>query len=64
MNRTLDVATSLFATLARMGGGLRVERLGERPLKPLEIYEFEGCPYCRKVREVLTALDLEAIIYP
>jgi len=64
VNRTLDVATSLFATLARLGGGLRVEKLGERPLKPLEIYEFEGCPYCRKVREVLTALDLEAVVYP
>jgi glutathione S-transferase len=64
VNRTLDVATSLFATLVRLGGGLRVERLGARPKKPLELYEFESCPYCRKVREVLTALDLEAIIYP
>ncbi|MCX5739533.1 MAG: glutathione S-transferase, partial [Proteobacteria bacterium] len=59
MNRTLDVATSLFATLARLGGGLRVEKLGERPLKPLELYEFEGFPNCRKEREVLNALDLE-----
>ena len=64
MNRTLDVATSLFATLVRLGGGLRVERLGARPKKPLELYEFESCPYCRKVREVLTALDLDAVIYP
>ena len=60
----LDVTTSLFATLARLGGGLRVEALGDRPQKPLELYEFEGCPYCRKVREVLTALDLEAMVYP
>ena len=64
MNRMLDVTTSLFATLARLGGGLRVEALGDRPQKPLELYEFESCPYCRKVREVLTALDLEAVIYP
>lgn len=64
MNRTLDIATSLAATLARLGGGLRVETLGRRPEKPLELYEFEGCPYCRKVREVLTALDLEALVYP
>ena len=60
----LDVTTSLFATLARLGGGLRVEALGDRPQKPLELYEFESCPYCRKVREVLTALDLAAVIYP
>ena len=64
MNRMLDVATSLFASVARLGGGLRVEELGERPKKPLELYEFESCPYCRKVREVLTALDLEAVVYP
>ena len=64
MNRTLDVATSLFATLARLGGGLRVEKLGARPSKPLEIYEFEGCPYCRKVREALSVLDLDADVYP
>lgn len=64
MNRTLDIATSLAATLARLGGGLRVETLGRRPEKPLELYEFEGCPYCRKVREALTALDLEAMVYP
>lgn len=64
MNRTLDVATSLAATLARLGAGLRVEALGTRPEKPLELYEFEACPYCRKVREALTALDLEAMIYP
>jgi glutathione S-transferase len=64
VNRILDVATSLFATLARLGGGLRVEALGPRPAKPLELYEFEGCPYCRKVREALTALDLEAAVHP
>lgn len=64
MNRTLDIATSLAATLARLGGGLRVEALGRRPEKPLELFEFEGCPYCRKVREALTALDLEAMVYP
>jgi glutathione S-transferase len=64
MNRSLDVATSLAASLARMGGGLQVAPLGRRPKKRLELYEFEACPYCRKVREALSALDLEATIYP
>jgi glutathione S-transferase len=64
MNRTLDVATSLGATLARFGGGLRVERLGPRPERPVVLYEFEACPYCRKVREALSALDLEADVRP
>jgi glutathione S-transferase len=64
MNRTLDVATSLAASLARLGGGLSVGPLGRRPKKRLELYEFEACPYCRKVREALSALDLQAVIYP
>jgi glutathione S-transferase len=64
MNRALDVATSLAASIARFGGGLQVGNLGKRPKKRLELYEFEACPYCRKVREALSALDLEATIYP
>lgn len=64
MNRVLDVATSVAATLARGASGGRVGQLGRRPEQPLELYEFEGCPYCRKVREALTVLDLEAKIYP
>jgi glutathione S-transferase len=27
----------------------------------LELYQKEDCPYCRKVREALTALDLDYI---
>jgi len=64
MNRALDVATSYFATLSRLPAGMIVGELGPRPEKPLELYEFEACPYCRKVREALTMLDLEAMIYP
>ena len=64
MNRTLDVATSLGATLSRLASGLSVGPLGPRPEKLLELFEFEACPYCRKAREALTALDLDAMIYP
>ena len=64
MNRTLDIATSLAASVARLGAGLRTEKLGKRPEKPLELYDIEACPYCKKVREALTALDLTAIVYP
>ena len=48
MNRTLNVATSVAASIARLGGGLRVGTLGRRPKQRLELYEFEACPYCRK----------------
>lgn len=64
MFRPLDVATSLTASLARLGGGLSVATVGKRPTRRLELYEFEACPYCRKVREALSMLDLEAMIYP
>jgi glutathione S-transferase len=64
MNRVLDVATSFAVSAARLGGGMQVRLLGHRPEKRLELYEFEACPYCRKVREALSILDLEAMIYP
>ena len=64
MLRALDVATSLGATLARLGVGVRVGPLGRRPTTPLELYEFEGCPYCRKAREALCMLDLEVQVRP
>lgn len=35
-----------------------------RPAKPIEIYEFEGCPFCRKVREMVSVLDLDVLFYP
>lgn len=64
MHRWLDVGTSLAGTLARVGTGISVGVLGARPVQPLELYEFEACPYCRKVREALTVLDLDARIFP
>ncbi|GAB2229562.1 hypothetical protein Droror1_Dr00013808 [Drosera rotundifolia] len=38
--------------------------LGPRPEKPIEIYEFESCPFCRKVREIVAVLDLDVLYYP
>jgi len=64
MNRLLDVATSFVVTVARLGAGMEVGPIGRRPEKPLELYEFEGCPFCRKVREALSVLDLDAVVYP
>jgi glutathione S-transferase len=62
--RPLDVATSVLTTIGRLGSGARVGRLGKRPVRTLELYEFEACPFCRKVREALSILDLEVIVYP
>jgi len=64
MLRAFDVGTSIAATLARLAQGAAVGALGTRPEQPLVLYEFESCPFCRKVREALTVLDLDAEIRP
>lgn len=64
MQRALEVGSSLLSTLARAGSGISVGALGKRPEEPFDLYEFEACPFCRKVREALTILDLDARILP
>jgi glutaredoxin len=61
---TRGLLLSRFASALRLGCGGRVGRLGARPERLLELYEFEGCPFCRKVREALSILDLDALIHP
>ena len=64
MNRTHDRLTTNLAGVARQGHGWSVAHVGARPEKRLELYEFEACPFCRKVREMLSVLDLDATVYP
>lgn len=54
-----------YAVVTAFGRRL-MERSSPKPLpaKPIEIYEFEGCPFCRKVREIVTVLDLDVLFYP
>jgi glutathione S-transferase len=54
----------MFATVSRLGAGVAATPPARRPVQLLEVYEFESCPFCRKVRDALTELDLEAMIYP
>ncbi len=62
--RALDLASATVTTLLRGGLGLSVGSLGRRPEQALLLYEFEACPFCRKVREALSILDLEAMVHP
>src|SRR5206468_3741451 len=60
-------ASSFAASLVRLGRGAFSRVTEGRPAEPaqvLELYDFEGCPYCRKVREVLTELDLDYRAHP
>lgn len=66
-NRTLEVATSGFASIARIQYGKTVleECIQRRKQQPkLILYEFEACPFCRRVRETLSMLDLDCEIRP
>ena len=60
----LDTITSVGASLVRPTRGSVVVGHRRAPKKMLEFYEAEYCPFCRHVRETLTALDLDAKIYP
>jgi len=55
-------------TLGEFGGRYLKETsdvgMFPRPEITLELYEFEGCPFCRKVREAVVWLDLDVIVYP
>lgn len=62
--RALDVTTAWVGSVLRLGAGFVASSVGPRPDELLELYEFEACPYCRKVREALSMLDLPAMIYP
>ena len=60
----INIASSVVATALRGGVGVNTTPAAEQPVQLLELYEFEGCPHCRLVREVLTELDLDALILP
>lgn len=65
MSRALDVTTSLLAsTLRGWRGANAFKPAHTQPQQPLELYEFEGCPYGRLLREALTELDLDVLIRP
>jgi glutathione S-transferase len=60
----MSLVTLFAASGPRFFLGGSVSPLGPRPAKMLELYEFEACPFCRKVREALTMLDLEVLVRP
>ncbi len=57
--------TSYASSVIRLGAGYHATHKAKgKPQKTLELYEFEACPFCRKVREALTSYDLDAMVYP
>ncbi|KAL2335805.1 hypothetical protein Fmac_010251 [Flemingia macrophylla] len=70
-NFTLELATSSLASVSRFAWGtkstaessLNKEVTSDVPFS-LQLFEFEACPFCRRVREALTELDLSVEVYP
>jgi len=60
----LRAIASFGTSLLRVNRGVIVKGHGRTPKRPLELFEAEYCPFCRHVREALTELDLDAMIYP
>ena len=60
----LKAVASFGTSLLRVNRGVIVKGHRKTPEKPLELFEAEYCPFCRHVRESLTELDLDAMIYP
>lgn len=59
-----DNVHSWLASIVRLGRGMRASSKVTEPAQPIEIYEFEACPFCRKVREVLSEIDIDYVCYP
>lgn len=65
MPTNLNDTHAVLPSIVRLGRGWWVDSTpAARPELPLELYEFEACPYCRKVREVMTELDLSYVCRP
>lgn len=64
MNHQIKVIQALASSLLEGGRGMQGTAFPQQPEKPLQLYEFEGSPFCRRVREVLTLLNLDYEVYP
>ncbi|KAF8087503.1 hypothetical protein N665_0583s0012 [Sinapis alba] len=59
-NHALEVATSSLASIARLPWGSRVSSLSRYN----QDVSSQACPFCRRVREAMTELDLTVEVYP
>lgn len=64
LRHNLSVLASVATSSLTAWRGCLVVKPASQPEQPLVLYDIEGCPYCRRVREALTALHLDADIRP
>ncbi|CAL5187299.1 unnamed protein product [Lathyrus oleraceus] len=70
-NFALELATSSLASVSRFAWGRKsivestqINGMASSPPISLQLFEFEACPFCRRVREAMTELDLSVEVYP
>ncbi len=64
VKHTATILESVATSTLTAWRGCMVVKAAEQPEKPLILYDMEACPYCRRVREALTALHLDVEIRP
>ena len=65
-NKFMETLTSGMASVVRLPFGVEAQQRAPSPPPPeqLVLYEFEACPFCRRVREALVDLDLSVTVRP
>lgn len=56
--------SSRLLTHWTQGRGAHVEPTARPAAMPLVLYEYNGCPFCQRVRAVISELDLDAQVHP
>jgi len=64
VHHQIKVVQALSSSLTEGGRGVTGTPFPNQPEKALKLYEFEGSPFCRRVREVMTLLNLDYEVYP
>ncbi|MES2299755.1 MAG: glutathione S-transferase N-terminal domain-containing protein [Pseudomonadota bacterium] len=64
MNKNLDLLSAAVASSLRLWRGTWGDKPAKQPAKLLVLFDREDGAQCRLVREALTELNLEAMIYP
>ena len=64
VHHQIKVIQAMASMLTEGGRGVNGTAFPKQPEKALKLYEFEGSPFCRRVREVMTLLNLDYEVYP